>query len=151
MKYLLLIFLLINISCYSQIINLKKEWPTLVTSFLSGASDGTAETLKDHYGQFKNTFPNANDQYWNRDISWRNKYKNGDPRQGPRFPLSTTVFVWTTDGYHLMRFSKNTLLITTVALNVRGKKKFKHHLANVLIHTASYHLGFNVTHKLIFQ
>jgi len=122
-----------------------------VTSFLSGASDGTAETLRDHYQEFKITFPNANDQFWNPDISWKNKYKNGDYRQGPKFPLSTTVFVWTTDGYHLMRFSKNTLLVATIALHTRQKRSFKNHLLNVALHTISYHLGFNTAHKLVFR
>lgn len=151
MKYLLLVFLLININCYSQAINFKKEWPTLTTAFLSGAADGTAETLRDHYHEFKITFPNANDQFWNPSISWKNKYRNGDYTQGPKFPLSTTALVWVTDGFHLMRFSKNTLMVTTIALNVRGKKKFKHHLLNVAIHTASYHAGFNVFHRFVFR
>jgi hypothetical protein len=33
--------------------------------------------------------------------SWNNKYKNGDPKQGPAFWGSTTVFVAFTDLWHL--------------------------------------------------
>ena len=41
--------------------------------------------------------------WWAGHESWINKYKNGDPDQGPRFPLSTTVFVWVTDGWHFFQ------------------------------------------------
>ena len=33
-------------------------------------------------------------------LSWRNKWKDGDPSQGERFFLSSTVFVWITDLWH---------------------------------------------------
>lgn len=33
-------------------------------------------------------------------LSWRNKWKNGDPKQGENFPGSSTMFVWTTDLWH---------------------------------------------------
>ena len=68
--------------------------------FVSGMADGTAETLRVNYSDFKAVFPKANDQYWNPSISWHNKWKNGDIRQGEKFPLSSTALVFTTDGYH---------------------------------------------------
>jgi hypothetical protein len=37
-------------------------------------------------------------------VSWENKYRNGDPDQGERFPGSTTIFVFTTDLWHLSQF-----------------------------------------------
>jgi hypothetical protein len=36
--------------------------------------------------------------------SWRNKYKNRDPQQGPAFPGATTWLVWLTDAWHLVKF-----------------------------------------------
>lgn len=41
--------------------------------------------------------------WWNPNISWKNKYKNNDPTQGPKFFGSTTFLVWLTDAWH---FSK---------------------------------------------
>ena len=32
--------------------------------------------------------------------SWRNKWKNGDPKQGEKFPFSSTIFVLFTDRWH---------------------------------------------------
>jgi hypothetical protein len=37
-------------------------------------------------------------------MSYDNKYKNGDPKQGPKFPFSTTLLVMFTDLWHLSKF-----------------------------------------------
>jgi hypothetical protein len=34
---------------------------------------------------------------------WRNKWKDGDPRRGEKFPGSSTFFVALTDRWHLMQ------------------------------------------------
>lgn len=41
--------------------------------------------------------------WFDKDKSWRNKYKNGDPKQGEKFFGSTTFLVWLTDGWHLFQ------------------------------------------------
>jgi hypothetical protein len=41
-----------------------------------------------------------NQQYWNPVLSCRNKYKNGNKEEGPKFFGSTTFLVWTTDAWH---------------------------------------------------
>lgn len=35
--------------------------------------------------------------------SWRNKWKNGDPKQGEKFPFSSTILVMFTDRWHLVQ------------------------------------------------
>ena len=42
-------------------------------------------------------------QYLDPSVSWENKYKNGDPTQGPRFFGSETFLVFLTDGWHLAK------------------------------------------------
>ena len=42
-------------------------------------------------------------QYLDPSVSWENKYKNGDPAQGPRFFGSETFLVFLTDGWHLAK------------------------------------------------
>jgi len=42
--------------------------------------------------------------FWNPDLSWRNKWKNGNHEEGERFLGSSTVFVLFTDAWHLFQF-----------------------------------------------
>ncbi len=39
--------------------------------------------------------------FWLKDLSWQNKWKNGDKTQGEKFWLSSTFFVAQTDAWHL--------------------------------------------------
>lgn len=58
-------------------------------------------------------------QMWaNPALSWRNKYKNGDPKQGPRFPLATTLLVWVTDLFHLAQNIRITAQQLALALHL---------------------------------
>ena len=43
-------------------------------------------------------------QFFDVRVSWKNKYKNGDPEQGAKFFGSETFFVFLTDGWHLAKF-----------------------------------------------
>lgn len=45
-----------------------------------------------------------NPSYWAKAVSWKNKWKNGDPKQGERWFTSSTITVFLTDGWHLMQF-----------------------------------------------
>jgi hypothetical protein len=75
----------------------------LVLWGMAGMADGTAETLQFHYSAFKSKCPSCDDQYWWPEVSWTNKYYQPSEALRPKFPGSTTVFVWTTDAYHLFR------------------------------------------------
>jgi hypothetical protein len=73
---------------------------TALLLLLSGAADGVRDTISFHYNQ---TGLSKDNLFWNPDISWRNKWKDGDKEQGERFPGSSTVFVWATDAWHLFQ------------------------------------------------
>jgi hypothetical protein len=80
---------------------------------LSAVSEGIMDTLQFHYlsSRFKNF---KNHLFWDPYHSWRNKYKNGDPKQGERFPLSTTLLVGFTDGWHLFKLLRNLFLFGSI-------------------------------------
>lgn len=59
----------------------------------------------------------AHSDFWDVSTSWKNKYKNGDANQGPRFPGSTTIFVWLTDGWHLMQMVFLTCMFALIVLH----------------------------------
>lgn len=67
---------------------------------LAGVANGICDSLVFHYPK---TGFEKGDTFWNPYISWKNKYKDGDVNQGPKFPGSTTVFVSLTDAWHLFK------------------------------------------------
>ncbi len=134
--------------------------------FVSGMLDGTTESLSFHYNNgFKVHFPKINNQFWDPSVSWQNKYTNGNPDLGAKFPGSTTVFVCTTDGYHLLRALKRSVDGLTLAYYINesvqkinscpeykhGRKKWKNTVVDFLILTAIRSAGFNLTYYALFN
>jgi hypothetical protein len=148
----------------SHIVAQKKWKDYLITGssvFVSGMIDGTIETINYHYETgFKSRFPKANDQFWNPAVSWTNKYKEGNPSLGPKFTGSTTLFVCSTDAYHMLRTSKRTLDGVTLVYYVNksyndkkttNKKKWINAAKDFAILTAIRCVGFHLTYSLIFK
>lgn len=54
---------------------------------------------------------------WFSHLGWALKYKDGDPKKGPAFPGSTTVFVWLTDAFHFFQLLAYTSLEAAVVLH----------------------------------
>lgn len=149
--FIALLCLFINTQVLSQEFSFKKEFPSLATTFAAGMFEGTAETLQFHYSSFERVFPNAKDQFWNAKVSWKNKYKNYDYNLGPKFFGSTNIFVWTTDGYHLMNLGRNISFGTTIALHPYKKRKFKYFVLDLALHNLVFNLGFTSTYNLVFN
>ena len=80
----------------------------LLMFFLAGVAEAHMDTLQFHF--YRSRFSSFNHAFWNPEISWRNKYKLNDPRYGAKFPGSTTIFVFVTDAWHLMKFLRNIFL-----------------------------------------
>ena len=148
MKKLLFVLLFLPITALCQF---KKELPSYITTFLSGAFDGTSETIKWHYYEFEEAFPNANPQFWNPKYSSQNKYKNGITSMGPKYFGSTSFLVWTTDGYHLVNAGRNSLFLTTLIIHPKEKKKFKLYIKDLLVHLLIYQAGFHLTYDVAFK
>jgi hypothetical protein len=139
-------------------INIKKYVVPGSAMFLSGLIDGTLESIKFHYcNGFKARFKNANDQFWNPDISWTNKYKNANPSDGEKFRGSTTALVCTTDAYHGLRTAKNLINTFTVVFylnrsrNESRKTTWKKILTEALVLTTLRNIGFTATYSGLFK
>jgi len=127
----------------------RKEILPVTTMFLAGALNGVNQDLLFHYYEFQNTFPNANPEFWDPSISWRNKYENGDPLQGEAFPGSSTIFVGVTDGYHATVAGRNLMITTTICLSPKTKG-WRPFVKKTLLYSLSYGLGFEMVYgKLI--
>ncbi len=111
MKRLCYLLVLLGLAVAMQAQMKKKSYIICgAAAFVSGMVDGTIEAINYHYDDgFKITCPGANDGFWDPAKSWKNKYRNNDPRQGEKFPGSTTFFAFTTDAYHLLRTTNRTI------------------------------------------
>lgn len=116
--------------------------------FVGGASEGFSEELQHHYSKVKEKFPNMNDNFFNPQISWNNKYKNGDPTQGEAYFGSTTIFVAGTDGYHAFRGISKVALIGGLITFQKGKTFWKT-VGEAVISMGFYTLGKGSVHYLI--
>lgn len=110
---------------------------------VSGMAKGLNETLEFNWHGFAAVFPKANPKWFWPQESFKNKYKDRDPDKGAKFPLSTSVLVFTTDQYHLDNFIHRSALTAALVIKIgEGKKPFKQYLYDFLYYTATYQLGF---------
>jgi hypothetical protein len=123
------------------------RWLSGSLVFLAGASKGFNETLMFHWKAFRHRFPNANPNWYNPDISWKNKYKNGDPDAGARFPLSTSFLVGLTDQYHLNTMINRVAWTSAIVIRIgEPRKPLKHYLADMLYYSLCHQAGFALTY-----
>lgn len=120
--------------------------------FLSGAADGMTQVIAFHPDRFFERHPNANRQFWDNSISWRNKYKNGDPSQGRAFPFSRSVLAWTTDAFHLFRTGSRLTAVAglTIPLYRGSGKKLRHYAAEIGLSGLAWSAGFHATYTLLY-
>lgn len=106
--------------------------------FVAGISEGVMDHLA-----FHNT---SNHPFWGQN-SWTNKYRNHDPEQGETFRGKYLVF--TTDGFHLMKMSRNLFtmgaIVTKVSLT--NKKKWYYYVLEGLAYWGVNRLGFVITYQ----
>jgi hypothetical protein len=87
----------------------------LITLSLVGLFDAVMDKIQFHYN--KSIFKNfKNQQFWNPKLSWINKWKNGNKKNGEKFLFSSTLFVFTTDAWHLAKFFRNFCIVVSMFL-----------------------------------
>jgi hypothetical protein len=86
-----------------------------------GFFDAVMDKLQFHYHKAVfNRFDNQD--FWDPNLSWRRKWKNGNPKDGERFFLSSTLFVFTTDAWHLAKFFRNLfVLVAFIGIGLYGQ------------------------------
>lgn len=133
----------------NSVLNCQEEWKKHIVPGICVFVSGMCEGIQD-WSAFHNS---GGSQFWDGSISWKNKYKNHDPSQGKTF--AGKYFVFLTDGFHLMKFSKNLSMFTgfTLILNKEfsGKKKWYWYIVEGASYWAINRLGFVVTYNLIFK
>ncbi len=97
----------------------KNDYYVLSLFALSGAADGINQSLLHHrLGE--------NSDFWNVEESWKRKYRdfdNGDLR--PAYFGSKTIFVWTTDGFHLTRAIDHLSMYVAIGISSFDVKQYR--------------------------
>ena len=121
-------------------------------TFTAGLANGFGEAISHHPNAVKSRFPNWPEQKWNPEYTWRNKYKDGIPENGPAFWGSTSVFIWATDPYHAKNYVRTGgLVLGTFVLTVGEKKPLKFVLLDMLVGAGAYYAGNYLTYNVIFR
>jgi predicted PurR-regulated permease PerM len=87
---------------------------SIILLIISGLSKTIEDISASNYSTSKLSYLNAS--FWNKSISWKNKWKNGDESQGEKFLGSSTIFVFITDAWHLFDLIRDITLIISLLL-----------------------------------
>lgn len=94
--------------------NIISNWFVFVLVFLAGISKAVMDTLQFHYHISVFSVQSLNDQFWNPAVSWQFKYKKDG--KTPRFFGSTTIFVFSTDAWHLFQMMFLSLIFISISI-----------------------------------
>jgi hypothetical protein len=145
MKIILLLLLTINIQ--AQLFS-KNNLASYGLLMVSGAASGVSDALVSYR-------PFRGDSNWDMYVSWTNKYKNNDPNQGEKFPLSTSVLVGFTDGWHAMNMVRDLSAAGAVAISFDDlknvKTKWKYILGKMAIGYTFNRVGHTLMYSVILK
>lgn len=80
----------------------------------AAVADAIMDKLQFHYDKSIFLDKSVNQLFWDPRESWKNKWK--EDLKTERFLGSSTIFVFTTDAWHLFKFLKNTFLFIGLPL-----------------------------------
>lgn len=123
---------------------------------ISGTARGVKDLASFNYPKLKGRFPSINDQFCNPNLSYKNKYKDGNRDLGAKFPLSTTALVPLTDLYHLTQFVMHTTLYVSAVIplvaNYDERLPIKNIVARYIVlvgvNSLMYHFAYDKQFRL---
>lgn len=134
---------------FSARYDLKKAAVSAGLAAISGAAWGLHETAVHHPDRIPAGW---NRQWWDGRVSWRNKYRHGDPAAGPAYLGSTTLLVWTTDAKHLFGALHRTALFgSAVVIGIGQRRPVWHYLLDAGISFVAFSAGFHGVYSIAFQ
>lgn len=90
-----------------------------ILGLLFVASSSIAEAIMDkiqfHYDKSIFSQDKYKQTFWNPNLSWVNKWKDNSAKE-EKFLGSSSIFVFTTDAWHLFKFFRNTFLFIGLPL-----------------------------------
>lgn len=117
-------------------------------SLLSGACYGVHETVVHHPDRIPDTWDR---QWWDNRLSWRNKYKHGDPEQGPAW-FGAEHFTFGQDAKHTFATGyKYSTLAAGITIGFGKRRPALHYLYDIGISIAASAIGFHTTYSILFR
>lgn len=123
----------------------------LVLIYLAGVSEAAMDKIQFHFHESIFSNDKFKKSFWNPDFSWTNKYKNGNILEGPKFWLSTTLLVFTTDGWHLFKFFRNLFFFSALAIAFFSKLDFTWTIIITIVSRTVYGIAFNQFYNKYFK
>ncbi|MEM6700217.1 MAG: hypothetical protein AAF599_17570 [Bacteroidota bacterium] len=115
--------------------------------FIAGLANGIMDDLQFHFHD--TIFAKWNHQYWNPAISWENKNNFAQHGAVVEF-FMRTVFVWLTDGWHLMKEIMISCLVLAPLTVFEGmQKQWKRYLVAYLAFRFVFGIGFYLTYSIL--
>jgi hypothetical protein len=90
-------------------------------------------------------------KFWDSEYSWQNKWKEGFAELGERFPFSSTILVFLTDGWHLMQFIFLNSLFVAFFLIALQDFTTREAIVHLIILRALFGVFFELFFKYIFS
>jgi hypothetical protein len=106
----------------------------------AAACEAVMDKLQFHYDKSIFSDSKYKQTFWNPNLSWVNKWKDSSARE-ERFLGSSTIFVFTTDAWHLFKFFRNTALFIALPLLCFGPN---HLIIEMIIARVVYGLTFTL-------
>jgi hypothetical protein len=118
----------------------------LVIVSLSAISESIMDKIQFHYDNSIFSNEKYNQLFWNPTESWKNKWK--DDLKTEKFLGSSTIFVFTTDAWHLFKFFKNTTLFIGLPLLCFGSVNI---ILSVIIGRVLYGITFTLYFDILLK
>ena len=123
---------------------------TLFLLFLAGALNATMDVLSFRYKtSIFSKYPKLQ-SFFNPQESWVNKYKDNNPKLGPKFFGSKTFLVFLTDAWHFAKMLMITLFTLAIMFYnpvIVTESIFVNIAGNLLV----LHLAFSLSFELFFS
>tara|TARA_X000001382_G_scaffold25412_3_gene15998 strand:+ start:7470 stop:7844 length:375 start_codon:yes stop_codon:yes gene_type:complete len=118
---------------------------SLLFTLIAGAANGIMDLINFHWHRAPE-FMQKNYQFWNPEISWKNKWNTETGKE--KFLGSSTIFAFLTDGWHLMKTIMLICLIGTPSLLIlfNDHLNFIDSLLVFLVLRFTFGLGFYITY-----
>ncbi len=116
---------------------------SLILVIIAGILNAVMDVVSVRY--WNSIFSNYSElwQFIDSNVSWKNKWKNGDRTQGERFFGSSTFLVWTTDAWHLSK----TLMLLCFSIAIVSYKPIIHPIIDCI----GYWLVFGAVFELFWS